>query len=377
MFRSRNFRRVIVAAVSLTFARAPLAIETRGQTATGSGLAGKIDSIVESEMKTGSIPGLSLAVEKDGKIVTLKGYGYSDLENDVPAAPETVYQIASISKQFTAAALLQLVERGRVHLDDDLNRYFPDYITHGRHVTIHNLLTHTHGFREYNRPETVKDFGGPLTHDGFLALMKDQPFEFPVGERFQYRNTGYYLAAMIIEQISGKSYGDYLRESIFKPLEMTSTCDCGNKPLIKHRAQGYALEGTTLVNKALLDMTWPFGVGSLCSNVSDLLKWEHALYEGKVISGELYSRMIQPATLNDGSKTKYGYGLEILDVAGHRIFSHGGSTLGYTSYMAYYPDDRLTIIILTNVQGQEPRSMERKIASLVLGTGEDTGKRDE
>lgn len=347
-------------------------------------LANRIDSIVEDVRKARSIPGVSVAVVHGRDTIVLKGYGYANLENDVPATPQSVYQIASVSKQFTAVGILKLVERGKVSLDDRLTKYVPDHVTNGRPVTIHHLLTHTHGMQDYNRPETLDEWTRPLTHTRFLELMKDQPFDFPLGERYLYRNTGFYFAGMIIEQMSGdgrgsgggggsilgKPYGEALREMIFDPLGMTSTSECGNTPLIKHRAQGYALNNGEIEHTMLLDMTWPFAVGSLCSSVIDLLKWQDGLHGGRVLSPELYEQMITPATLNDGSKTEYGYGVGISDRQGHRVISHSGGTVGYSSFLSHYPDDRLTIVILTNLQGDNMGALELQIARVVLGIPE-------
>jgi CubicO group peptidase (beta-lactamase class C family) len=376
-------RRVSLFVVGLALALA-LAITPGPAGAQSQALANRIDSIVEDVREANNIPGMSVAVVLGGDTIVLKGYGYANLENDVPATPESVYQLASVSKQFTAVGILNLVERGKVNLDDPLTKYVPDHVTNGRPVTIHHLLTHTHGMQDYNRPETLDEWTRPLTHTRFLELMKDQPFDFPLGERYLYRNTGYYFAGMIIEQMSGnprgsgggdasiigKPYGEALREVFFDPLGMTSTSECGNAPLIKHRAQGYALNNGEIEHTMLLDMSWPFAVGSLCSSVLDLLMWQDGLHGGQVLSPELYEQMITPATLNDGSKTEYGYGVGISDRQGHRVISHGGGTVGYSTYLSHYPDDRLTIVILTNLQGINVQAIEGQIARAVLGIRE-------
>jgi CubicO group peptidase (beta-lactamase class C family) len=344
-------------------------------------LLAKIDSVVEAARKARSIPGVAIAVVRGNDTVALKGYGMANLENDVPVGPETVFHLASISKQFTAAGILKLVEQGRVKLEDDLTIFVPDYVTNGRRVSIHHLLAHTHGMQEYNRPETRDQWAAPLTPAKFLALMKDQPFDFPVGERFLYRNTGYYFAGMIIEQMSGragatgggggaitgKPYGEFLRESFFAPLGMTSTVDCRNRPIIKRRSTGYTTENGVVMNIALLDLTWPFAVGSLCSTVTDLLRWSAALHGGRVLSAELYQKMTTAVTLNDGSKTEYGYGLRVSSLDGHRVLDHGGGMPGYSTHLAYYPDDRLTIVVLTNHDNGGAGPIHQQIARLVLG----------
>ena len=343
-------------------------------------LAQRIDSLVEAARAVRSIPGTAVGVVLGSDTITLRGYGEADVEHHAAVTPETVFHLASISKQFTAAGILRLVDRGKLSLDDELTRFVPDFVTNGRRVAIHHLLAHTHGMQEYNRPEVYSDFPKPFNHKRFLELMKDQPFDFPVGERYLYRNTGYYFAAMIIEQlggregatgggagpITGRRYGDFLADELFRPAGMQGTSDCRDRPIVERRARGYAMEGKTLVNALPLDWSWALGVGSLCSTVRDLLRWNSALHGGRVLSKALYERMIAPAVLNDGTKTEYGLGLAVTSVDGHRVFQHGGGAPGFSTHLAYYPDDRLTIAVLTNQEAGGAGAIARDIAAVVL-----------
>jgi len=374
--RARAIGRVGMIGLSLASVLTPAA----GALAQARARLHRIDSLVEAYRAETHAPGVSIAVVRGTDTAALKGYGLANVELDVPATPRTVYQIASISKQFTGAAILQLVDAGKVALDDEITKYFPDYVVNGRRVTIYHLLAHTHGMQEYNRPETRADWVKPLGHQKFLDLMKDQPFDFPVGSRFLYRNTGYYFAAMIVEQMGGgrdasgggggpaggKLYADYLHERIFLPNGMTDSRDCVDRPIVKNRAQGYSYESGRLLNRVSIDMSWPFGVGSLCSTVIDLVKWNAALHGGKVVSATSYQRMITPATLTDGSRTEYGLGLRVASEAGRRIIEHSGGTIGYTSHLVYFPDEQLSVAVLTNLESGGPRRLAHAIAKAVL-----------
>jgi CubicO group peptidase (beta-lactamase class C family) len=321
-----------------------------------------------------------VGVVRGNDTLALRAYGEADVEHGVAATPETVFHLASVSKQFTAAAILRLADRGRLSLEDDLGRYVPEYVTNGRRVALHHLLAHTHGMQEYNRPEVHGEFPLPFGHRRFLELMKDQQFDFPVGERYLYRNTGYYFAAMIIEQLGGREgatgggagpiigrrYGDFLREEFFAPLGMTRTVDCRDRPIIKGRARGYASERGTLVNAMTIDWTWALGVGSLCATAGDLVRWTRALHDGRVLTPASYRRMITPATLNDGTRTSYGLGLAVGEVGGHRVYAHDGGAPGFSTHLAYYPDRRLTVVVLTNHEAGGAGPLGKDLALAVL-----------
>ncbi|MGE0555248.1 MAG: serine hydrolase domain-containing protein [Gemmatimonadales bacterium] len=340
-----------------------------------------IDSIVEAARTARSIPGVAVAVVRGSDTILIRGYGLADVENDVAMTPDAVFQIASVSKQFTAAAILRLAEQGRLSLDDDLTRFMPDFVTSGRHVTLYHLLAHTHGMQEYNRPEVHGQLALPFGHQRFLELMKDQPFDFPVGERYLYRNTGYYFAAMIVEQLGGREgstgggagpitsrrFGDYLAEQLFEPAGLVSTSDCRDRPVVRRRVHGYGTEDDHLVNAAPLHWSWALGVGSLCSTVRDLVRWNAALHGGRILEPATYQRMITPATLNDGSRTQYGLGLGIGELAGRRLIAHGGGAPGFSTNLAYFPDEQLTIAVLTNLETGQAGVITRDIAAVALG----------
>ena len=202
----------------------------------------RVDSIVAAVMAQRHIPGVTLLVEHRGRRIVEHGYGLADVENKVPAELETVYQIASLTKQFTAAAILQLVEQRKVQLRDEATKFVPELrIPGGGGVTIHHLLSHTHGLVEYNRDETITEWGTAITHQRILDLIGGRELEFKPGEKFRYRNSGYYCLGMIVERVSGLSYADYLRRHIVQPLGMRSTSQCTHRQIIPGRAHGYTL----------------------------------------------------------------------------------------------------------------------------------------
>lgn len=327
----------------------------------------RVDAIVKAVMAKHRIPGVTLLVEHRGRRIVARGYGLADVENNVPAELETVYQIASLTKQFTAAAILQLVEQGKLQLDDDVTKLVPELHIRGGTVTVHNLLSHTSGLVEYNRDETIPEWGTAITHKRVLELIGDRELEFKPGEKFQYRNSGYYLLGMIVERVSGMSYADYVRVNMFQPLGMRSTSQCTHREVIAKRAHGYTTDDGKLHNPRLLDMSWTFAVGSLCSTAPDLLLWDHALRSGRVVSPDAYKKMITPVKLADGTLTDYGYGLGMSVHDGHPVIRHGGGTVGFTTYLTHYPQDDLTIVLLTNNDSVVAWRVDDDISRAVLG----------
>ena len=295
----------------------------------------------------------------------------ADLENGVLAAAETVYRIGSITKQFTAAAIMQLVERGKVALDDEIGEYV-DFPTGGHRVTVHQLLNHTSGIKSYTGLGDVwtRTIPLPVTHEVLFGLLTDIPFDFAPGDEWRYNNTGFYLLGVIVENVTDKSYEEYLQQEVFDPLGLDDTSYCDEKKLIPHRAEGYESEDGELVNDDLIDMTHPFAAGALCSNVIDLLRWQQALERGEVVSAESYALMTTPTALNDSTETDYGYGIGVDTVEDHRRIAHGGGINGFVTMAARYPDDDLNVIVLTNTPGPTASDLEQRIARAALGLPE-------
>lgn len=355
----------------LIFAAAP--VNTAAQSATPAvtdpDVAAFTDSVAAAALRNGPVAGLSIAVLRGSDTLVFKGYGYADLENDVAAAANTVYRLGSLTKQFTAAAILKLVQRGKLALDDPLTRFLPDYPMHGDTITIRELLNHTSGIPNYT------DLGDKfwsksrldLSHQQLLYLFENEPLDFPPGTKWSYSNSGYYVLGMVIEKLSDESYADYLQKNLFDPLGLSHTYYCRNQPLIEHRAEGYATDAGHLVNDEPLSMTSPFSAGALCSTIGDLVRWTARLHGGRVVSPASYHEMTTPPKLPDGKDTGYGFGLGIGALNGHRRISHGGGINGFATYLSYYPDDRVTIVVLANTEGGIPGQIEGAIAREIFG----------
>jgi CubicO group peptidase (beta-lactamase class C family) len=329
-----------------------------------------VDSVANAAVAEHRTAGVSVAVVKNGRTILAKGYGFADLENDVPATAETVYRIGSITKQFTSAAIMRLVEQGKLSLDDTLQKFLPNFPTQGNRVTVRHLLNHTSGIKSYTSlgPRWARVIRLDLAPDSVVALFANEPFDFKPGDAWAYDNSGYFLLGMIIEKVSGKPYGQYVKDELFTPLGLESTIYCDQAPLIKHRAQGYAPQpGGGFINAEPLSMTQPYAAGSLCSTVTDLAAWTLALSSGKVVSPASYKAMATPGTLNDGKPLTYGFGLGIGTLGGHRQVSHNGGINGFISELHHYPDDSLVTVVLTNTGALAAVQLERLIARRALG----------
>lgn len=334
----------------------------------GEALTARIDSLAESTLAEGRVAAVGIGVKRGDDLILARGWGLADIENRVPAAAETVYRIGSVTKQFTAAAVMQLVEQGRIGLDDPMTEHLPDYPTQGHEVTIRHLLTHTSGIKSYTsleewRPTMRLD----LTHEELLAYFQDEPFDFAPGERFLYNNSGFYLLGMIVEEVSGMSYPDYVEAHLFEPLGLSGSSYCHERPIIPGRAEGYQLVDGELMNDEPLSMNQPGAAGALCSTVPDLLEWSAALREGRVVTLESYEQMTASGTLTDGSETGYGFGLMLGDLEGHERIAHGGGINGFNTILSHYPESDLDVVVLSNTNGAHPGRIEETIAKWALG----------
>jgi len=328
----------------------------------------RIDSLVNAALQR-PVAAMSVAVIKGRDTLVMKGYGMADVENDVAATPLTVYRIGSITKQFTSAAVMQLVESGKIGLDDDITKYLPNAPTHGRRVLVRHLLNHTSGIPSYT--DVGPRFGRvarlDLSHDSLIAIIARDSLMFEPGTTFYYNNTGYFLLGMLLEKVTGQPYGTYLQEKLFGPLGLAGTTYCGTRPIIKHRAQGYDAERGQLVNSEFLSMDLPYAAGSLCSTVGDLARWTAALHSGRVVSSASYGQMTTPVKLSSGRAMSYGFGLFADTLGSHRVISHGGGINGFISQLAYYPDDTLTVAVLANTSPAPSAQVATNIARIVLG----------
>ena len=332
----------------------------------------RVDSVVQAEMAAAKVPAMSVAVQQKGEVILAKGYGLANVELSVPATAETVYRIGSITKQFTSSIIMQLVEAGKISLDDPITKFIPDYPTQGNTVTVHHLLTHLSGIKSYTSlgPKFWTEMSRQdLSDSAMLASFKDLPFDFAPGAKYQYNNSAYYLLGVIIGKVTGVPYPKYINEKLAPPLGLRNTSYCDESTIIPHRAQGYEYRNGKLLNDDPISMNTPGAAGAICSTVLDLLSWREALFSGRVVSNASLTKMTTSAKLNDGNATNYGYGLGVGKLQGHRRISHGGGINGFITQMAYYPDDDVTVVVLGNLGSSPSDRVAGMIARLVLGIG--------
>jgi CubicO group peptidase (beta-lactamase class C family) len=335
-------------------------------------LTARIDSIVNAPISEGKVAGATVAVVKGRDTILIKGYGKADLEWNVPMPADAILELGSVTKQFTAAAIMQLVEQGKINLDDDITKYLPKYPTQGNRIPVRRLLDHTSGIKGYTElPEFEVLMMRHLPKDSLVALFSKRPFDFKPGEQETYNNSAFFLAGLVIEKVSGMSYADYVEKHLFDKAGMKDSRYCSEKAVYQRRAHGYGSDTTGFALADYIDHTWPYAAGSLCSTVGDLIAWNQALHGGKLLGAEAYAELIAPSTLNDGTRLRYSKGLSLADHAGHRTISHGGGIPGFSTEVAWFPEDTLSIVVLFNSIGQVgPREVEEAIAEAVLGKPE-------
>jgi CubicO group peptidase (beta-lactamase class C family) len=304
----------------------------------------------------------TVLVARGNDILLDKGYGLANVEWNIPNSPKTKFRIGSITKQFTAAAILLLQERGSLNVDDRVKKYMPDAPAAWDKITIFNLLTHTSGipdftgFADYDSLERLA-----TTPEKLVTRFRDKPLDFQPGENWKYSNSGYVLLGYLIEKISGKTYAQFLQENIFTPLGMADSGYDSNSSVIQNRASGYTPASTELVNAHFVDMTIPFSAGGLYSTTEDLLRWERGLFGGKLLSPVSFKEMLTPF------KNEYAFGLFVAIMNGHQVIDHGGRIPGFDTALIYYPEDKLTVIVLGNTDVDAAPKIALDLGTLALG----------
>jgi len=320
----------------------------------------KVDEYINPYLKMGAFSG-SVLIARKGIILLSKGYGMANYESDVPNTLQTKFRLGSVTKQFTAISIMQLQEKGLLNVYDPISKYLPDY-PNGERITLHHLLTHTSGIPNFTSfPEYQETIMLPSPVEKTMERFKHKPLEFTPGEKFKYSNSGYILLGYIIEKVSGKSYEDYLKENIFQPLNMMDTGYDHYRPLIKHRASGYVLGANGLVNAVYIDMSTPYAAGGLYSTVEDLYLWDQALYTEKLGSKNSLDEMFTPF------KGDYGYGWFIIKAFNRRLITHGGTVNGFYAYISRYVDDKVCIIVLSNIESAPVDKISLDLAAIVFG----------
>ena len=328
----------------------------------------RADSLVLTYLAESHAPGASFAVIRGTDTLAYGAYGLANVEAARAPTTATIYEIGSNTKQFTSAAIMKLVEQGRVKLDDDLSTYVPEFPLHGRHVSIRQLLTHTSGIHDYtSSPEWPKTWGQVLSPDAIIKFVAADTFDFAPGTAYRYDNTGYVLLGMVIEKASGQKYAKYIDAQFFKPLGLRQTSYCPSRTSDPAFALGYTKGPNGIERAQFLDLSHPFAAGALCSSVGDFAKWQRALASGRAVSPASYALMSTADTLNNGRRINYGFGLVPGTFAGHATVSHTGGIPGFATAAAYVADDSLSIVVFTNYDRESPQRVVQNLLRVAYG----------
>jgi D-alanyl-D-alanine carboxypeptidase len=326
-------------------------------------LADDIDDYVAKEMQKQNVPGLSLAIVKDGKVTKAKGYGLANVELAVPATERTAYQWASITKQFTGAAIQMLAVDEKLKIDDLLTKYYPTAPPAWSNMTLRHLLTHTSGIKSYTSiPGFGKNPRKDYTGEEIIDLVRRLPLEFKPGERHNYSNTGYFLLGYVVEKVSGLNYGEFVAARIFRPLKMETASFNDRSRIIPNRASGYVTVDRKLQNAEFVSPSQPFAAGGLIGTVLDLAKWDAALYSDVLLPRAARDEMWTPVKLNSGETFPYGFGWSFGEFRDRLYMAHGGGIPGFSTYIARFTKEKVTVIVLMNSGGDA-----QKIANQIAG----------
>jgi CubicO group peptidase (beta-lactamase class C family) len=322
-----------------------------------------VESFVKGELVRQKIPGVSIAVVSDGKPTLVKGFGLANVEHQVAATPDTIFQSGSVGKQFTAMAVMMLIEEGKAKLDDKINAHLTDVPTEWSGITIRHLLTHTAGLGDY--PQDFNLQQDATEAEIFKKLQLPKPSAAP-GERWAYSNVGYVTLGVLIRKLSGQFYGDFLKERVFKPLGMTTARVISEQDIVANRSGGYMLVKGELKNQTwVAPMLNTTADGALYLTAHDMVKWEAGLSSSKLLSKAGYDAMWAPVKLNNGSTHPYGFGWMFANVNGNQVIEHSGSWQGFKAHIVRYPDKKLAVIVFANLAQANPTSIAHGIAGIV------------
>ena len=339
-----------------------VSLQTAAAQITDEQIAAKAEEYLSAAVKFDHFSG-SVLVARDGKPIFSRGYGMANYELKMPNSPRTAFRLGSITKQFTSAAIMQLQERGKLSITDSICKYLENCPAAWQPITIRHLMTHTSGIPNYTSFPGFfeKNSVQPYTFAGFVDEFRSKPLEFTPGEKFAYSNSGYYLLGLIIEKASGATYAHFLRENIFTPLMMNNSGYDDTRSLVPNRASGYIWSDKSFVNAPYLNMVIPYAAGALYSTTEDLLRWEQSLNTEKILKKKSLDEIFTPF------KENYGYGWGINKLGEHKLISHGGGINGFATNIMRFPDDRLTVIVLSNNEEAKSGAIARNLAAIVFG----------
>lgn len=325
------------------------------------------DKILSEQFKTDE-PGATVLVSRNGQIIYKKAFGMANLELNKPMQVDNVFWIASIGKQFTAVAILQLMEQGKLNLQDEITKFIPDYPTQGYKITIEHLLTHTSGIQTYSgMKDPEKKLNSDCTLNEVIDFFKNLPMRFTPGTKWEYSNSGYFLLGYIIEKITGKRYSEYLEENFFKPLDMTNSLFANDTKIIKNRVDAYSIGDNGFVNSRFLNATVVYSAGAIQSTVEDFYKWQQAVHSYKLVKKETLDKAFTKYKLTDGKETDYGYGWKLGYVYESPSIWHGGAIEGFGTTEIYLPKEDVFVVVFTNCDCNYPKDIAFRLAALASG----------
>lgn len=332
-------------------------------------LGERIDAAIAGYYKADG-PGATVIVVKDGKTVLRRAYGMADAAARKPLSPDASLRLGSITKQFTATAILMLAEEGKLALSDDITRFFPDYPSGGKKITVEHLLTHTSGIASYTSKNAyAAGMAKDLTVAQMIDSFKNDPLDFEPGTQYRYNNSGYFLLGAIIEKVSSQPYATFLEQRIFTPLGMRDTAYEGHERGKAPRALGHSVGEKGFERASALSMTQPYAAGALVSTVDDLARWDAAIGAGKLLSPASWRRAFTPYTLANGKSTGYGYGWEVRKLMGAPVIAHGGGINGFSTYAQRLPEQKVFVAVLSNADGGlvNPAVVANRAAAIAIG----------
>jgi len=335
-------------------------------------LTSKVDGLLSFNFPENK-PGVSILIAKNKEIIYKNSSGIANLKT--PLNVNSVFKIGSITKQFTAVSILMLEEKGKLNLRDDIKKYIPDYPTNGKNITIHNLLNHTSGIKDYSSMDNFNEFSKKeLTPKELIDIFKNEPSDFEPGTQFKYNNSGYILLGYIIEKITKASYADFIDKNIFKPLNMTLSYYKNRNEIIAEEVNGYSIENKKIIDAEYLSPDFIYAAGALMSTTEDLLKWQNALTTDKLIKKTTFEKAVNGSTLSDGTKINYGYGLISGDIKGSKTVEHSGQIFGFNSTAIYLPKEDTYVVVLGNSDNPDLNvgGFARKIATIAIGKDANT-----
>jgi CubicO group peptidase (beta-lactamase class C family) len=357
---------MIIKKLITAFVLLPFLTHTMNAQMQTKGYEKKIDSIIQTEFGNTNEPGGVFLITKNGKSLYRKAFGKANLELNVNMTPDHVFQIGSMTKQFTAIAILMLEQQGKLNVSDPVSKYVKDY-PNGDKITIHHLLTHTSGIKDFTKIKSLSTIAQKeMKPEEMVNFFKNETVDFTPGEKFDYNNSGYVVLGYIIELVSGTSYEDFIKKNIFNKAGMIHSYYASDRKVIPQRAYGYHKKEQGFVNKTVISFSVPFSSGSLMSTADDMLKWQQALNQNLLLNSKETQKAFQKYKLNSGEEFTYGYGWHLKDINGVPDREHGGSIFGFKSMGVYIPGEDVYVIGFSNCDCHSPTEVTRNIAKATL-----------